>query len=56
MVIGVDDDRERMLLDGAPFSLDTRWEIEEAIQQQAVLDSLEHTLKYPSFGRMMMAG
>ena len=52
----VDADRERMLLEADPFSLDAQRKIEEAIQQQAVLDNLEHALEYSPefFGRVTM--
>ena len=52
----VDADRERMLLEADPFSLDAQRKIEEAIQQQAVLDNLEHALEYSHefFGRVTM--
>ncbi|KAM5537689.1 hypothetical protein V8D89_008638 [Ganoderma adspersum] len=51
-----DADRECMLLEADPFSLDAQRKIEEAIQQQAVLDNLEHALEYlpEFFGRMTM--
>ena len=51
-----DTDRERILLEADPFSLDTQRKIEEAIQEQAVLDNLEHTLEYlpEFFGRVTM--
>ena len=51
-----DADRERMLLEADPFSLDAQRKIEEAIQQQAVLDNLEHALEYSPefFGRVTM--
>ncbi|PIL37714.1 hypothetical protein GSI_01408 [Ganoderma sinense ZZ0214-1] len=49
-------DRERMLLEADPFSLDAQRKIEDAIQQQAVLDNLEHALEYSPefFGRVTM--
>ena len=52
----VDADRERMLLEADPFSLDAQRKIEEAIQHQAVLDNLEHALEYSPefFGRVTM--
>ena len=51
-----DTDRERILLEADPFSLDTQRKIEEAIQQQAVLENMEHALEYSpeSFGRVIM--
>ena len=51
-----DADRERMLLEADPFSIDAQRKIEEAIQQQAVLDNLEHALEYSPefFGRVTM--
>ncbi|KAM5542503.1 hypothetical protein V8D89_003962, partial [Ganoderma adspersum] len=51
-----DANRERMLLEMDPFSLDAQRKIEEAIQQQAVLDNLEHALEYSPefFGRVTM--
>ncbi|KAI1791045.1 snare binding protein [Ganoderma leucocontextum] len=52
----VEADRERMLLEADPFSLDAQRKIEDAIQQQAVLDNLEHALEYSPefFGRVTM--
>ena len=41
MEVQVDGDRERTHLDANTFSLDARRKIQEAIQQQAVLDNLE---------------
>ena len=51
-----DADRELMPLEADPFSLDARREIEEAIQQQAMLDKREHALEHSSevLGRVMV--
>ena len=56
MEMQVDGDRERTHLDANTFSLDARRKIQEAIQQQAVLDNLEHALEYSPefFGRVTM--
>ena len=45
-----------LILEADPFSIDAQRKIEEAIQQQAVLDNLEHALEYSPefFGRVTM--
>ncbi|KAM5542504.1 hypothetical protein V8D89_003963 [Ganoderma adspersum] len=51
-----DADHESMLLEVDPFSLDAQREIEEATQQQAMLDKREYALEHSSevLGRVMM--
>ncbi len=51
-----DADRERMLLEADPLSIDAQRKVEEAIQQQAILDNLGHALEYSPefFGRVAM--
>ena len=52
----VEAERERALLESDPYSIEAQRKIEEAIQQQAVLENLEHALEYSpeSFGRVIM--
>ncbi|KAI0328221.1 hypothetical protein GY45DRAFT_1020488 [Cubamyces sp. BRFM 1775] len=52
----VEAERERSLLEADPFDIEAQRRIEEAIQQQAVLENLEHALEYSpeSFGRVTM--
>ncbi|KAH9939383.1 uncharacterized protein BXZ73DRAFT_76085 [Epithele typhae] len=49
-------ERERQMLEADPYSLEAQRKIEEAIQQQAVLENMEHALEYSpeSFGRVIM--
>ncbi|KAI0741480.1 hypothetical protein C8Q80DRAFT_138510 [Daedaleopsis nitida] len=49
-------ERERGLLEADPFSIEAQRRIEEAIQQQAVLENMEHALEYSPevFGRVTM--
>ena len=44
------------MLEADPYSVEAQRRIEEAIQQQAVLDNLEHALEYSPefFGRVTM--
>ena len=54
--MSVEAERERAMFEADPFSIEAQRKIEEAIQQQAVLENLEHALEYSpeSFGRVIM--